>query len=552
MIRPWLDISRLGILAVTVGGTLLLGCTAAQPAQPSGQPAEKPGAEKTAGGQPKYGGTLVMLMNQAGDPPTFDLHQESTNAVTETVGPSYDNLVRFDPMDGQDTTVLPDLAEKWEVSKDGKTYTFALRKGVKFHNGNPFTAADVKFTLERVMNPPKGIKSPRQTAFDPITAIETPDDATVVIKLSRPYASLMVNLAQGWMPVYDKEFFEAKGADAPAKEVMGTGPFLLKKYTRGTEVIREKNPNYWNKGLPYLDGIKHLIVPDDNTRVAALRTGQVHAYGLNASDFAKFQKEMGDKLVFERGGSLGFGTLYLNTTRKPYDDLKVREALYLAINRHDAVQVVNQGDGLLGGYMRPGGPWSLSEEEILKFPGYGKDKTKDIARAKQLLAEAGFPNGFESVIKTRQSQAYIDLGVFAIDQLKKIGVNATLKPYETAQAYDVANNGDFDLMVWSHGFALDDPDAVYNEFYLCNAPRNWSKLCSPQVDELYMKQSQELDPAKRKELMLQLERTAVPLASRIITSWGVGRTAYWNFVKGYTRHVGGYNNIRFDAVWLDK
>src|SRR3970040_2180757 len=156
MILPWLDISRLGILAVTVGGTLLLGCTAAQPAQPSGQPAEKPGAEKTAGGQPKYGGTLVMLMNQAGDPPTFDLHQESTNAVTETVGPSYDNLVRFDPMGGQDTTVLPDLAEKWEVSKDGKTYTFALRKGVKFHNGNPFTSADVKFPLDRVKAPPKG------------------------------------------------------------------------------------------------------------------------------------------------------------------------------------------------------------------------------------------------------------------------------------------------------------------------------------------------------------------------------------------------------------
>ncbi|HLC29164.1 MAG TPA: ABC transporter substrate-binding protein, partial [Dehalococcoidia bacterium] len=386
-----------------------------------------------------------------------------------------------------------------------------------------------------------------------ITGIETPDDSTVVIQVKRPYASLLVNLAQGWMAIYDKEWIEAKGNNIPEKEVIGTGPFLVKKYTRGTEVTREKNPNYWNKGLPYLDGIKHLIVPDQNTRLAAFRTGQVHIFAPKDSDFKKLQQELGDKVNFERGGAgLSPGTLYPNSTRKPFDNPKVREAIYLTANRWDAIQVLDQGDGFVGGYMRPGGSWSLSEEEILKFPGYGKDKTKDIERAKQLLAEAGFPSGFDAVVKTRQSQGYIDGSVFAIDQLKKIGINATMKPYETAQAYDAANNADYDLLYWGHGFALDDPDAVYNEFYLCNAPRNWSRLCSPQVDELFLKQSQEMDPAKRKEMMLQLERLAVPLASKIVFKWAGKRSAHWSFVKGYTAHTSSYNNIRFDSVWLDK
>ncbi|HLC30520.1 MAG TPA: ABC transporter substrate-binding protein, partial [Dehalococcoidia bacterium] len=253
------------------------------------------------------------------------------------------------------------LAEKWDISKDGKIYTFTLRKGVKFHNGNPFTSADVKFTLDRVKDPPKGVISPRQTAFDPITSIETPDDYTVVVKLERPYASLLVNLAQGWMGVYSKKWVEEKGQDAPKKEMMGTGPFKLDHYTRGTEIASKKDPNYWNKGLPYLDGIKALIVPDPNTRIAALRTGQVHLLGVNTSDFKKLQQEMGDKARYERLGSLGFGSLYMNSTRKPYDDPKVQEALSLAISRQDAVEVLAQGDGLVGGYMMPGGPWSLPD-----------------------------------------------------------------------------------------------------------------------------------------------------------------------------------------------
>jgi len=541
---------RAAFLVVPTLMALLVGCA------PSSQPStgqQAGGGEQAKGaGQPKSGGILNLLANQAGDPPSFDLHRESTSATTEAAGPSYDNLVRFDPMDPMDAKILPDLAEKWTVSPDGKTFTFNLRKGVKFHNGDPFTAADVKFTLDRVMNPPKGMVSPRQTAFEPIKNIATPDDFTVIITTERPYASLMVNLAQGWMGMYDKKWIEAKDNDRPKLEMMGTGPFILDKYTRGTEILRKKNPTYWNTGKPYLDSVRHLIVPDPNTRVAAFRTGQVDSFAASASEFESLQKELGDKVRAESYGSLGFGTLYMNWKKKPFDDQRVREAINLVVNRQDAVKVVTQGDAFLGGNMRPGGPWSLSDEEILKLPGYRADKTPDIAKAKQLMADAGYPNGFASAYITRSSQSYIDLTVFLQDQLKKIGITGEMKTYETAQVYDLANKGEFDMMPWSHGFALDDPDAVYNEFYLCNSPRNYSRACVPQVDELFNKQSQELDPAKRKDLMMQLEKLAVPQNIKITAYWSKGRSLKWNYVMDYVSHASGYNNIRFDAVWLDK
>lgn len=531
-------------LAGFLGLTIALGLACAPAAQQGestpGQPA----------GQPKRGGLLVRLMNQAGDAPSFDLHQESTSATTESAGPMYDNLIMFNPIKPDE--IVPDLAHKWDLSPDGKTYTFYLNKDVKFHNGNALTAGDVKFTLERVMEPPKGVVSPRRDAFSAISGIDTPDDYTVRINLKRPNPSLLPNLAQGWMAIYDKEWMEAKGQDAAKKEFMGTGPFRLKEYIRGTSMEVERNPNYWVEGKPYLDGIKTMVVPDPNTRLAAFKTGQVMYHALEVSDFKTLQQEMGDKLDFFTQGSLGFGSLYMNTKRKPYDDPRVREALNLVVDRNAAIQILAQGDAEHGGYMMPSGPWSLSQEEIVKFPGYGKDKTADLEKAKKLLAEAGLSAGWNATILTRNSQSYLDLSVFIIDQLKKVNVSAEVKPVETAQAYDIARKADYDLLTWSHGFALDDPDAVYGEFYNCTAPRNWSHLCSPEVDQLFEKQSQEVDPAKRKELVLQMERKAVPTASKIITHWNHSRSAQWKFVRDRIPHPSGYNNIRFRDVWLDK
>ncbi|MBI2886834.1 MAG: ABC transporter substrate-binding protein [Chloroflexi bacterium] len=535
--------SGLALLAAGVTFAVTVGCgTPAQPAPSDGQPQAVQAV--------KRGGVLVIPIGSAADPPSFDLHQESTSATSSTAGPLYDNLIVLDPL--RPSEIVPDLAERWELSPDGKTYTFSLHKNVKFHNGNPLAAADVKFTLERVKDPPSGVRSPRRTAFDAVTSIETPNDYTVKLNLKRPSPSLLINLAQGWMGIYDKEWVEARGQDAPKKETMGTGPYKLKEYLRGTSVEVERNASYWVEGKPYLDGVKFLIIPDAGTRLAALRTGQLMMLDVSAIELRSLEQEMGDKLTIQRGVNLGFNSLSVNVKRKPFDDPRVREAVNIAIDRHGAVQVLAQGDGEAGGYMMPGGIWSLPQEELQKLSGYGKDKATDLERAKKLLAEAGYAAGFDARINTRNLQGYVDLSVFLIDQLKKVGLNVDAKFYETAQAYDLAEKGDFDLLPWTHSAGLDDPDSIYGEFYTCSAPRNWGRLCSAEVDALFERQSQEVDPVKRKALMLELERKAIPTASRIITHWSRFRNVSWSYIKNWVRHPNTDNNYRYRDLWLDR
>ena len=543
MKRAFRILPRLGFLVSASALIAVLGCGPAVGPPPAVDDAQTPV-------QPKRGGVLVLLMNQAGDPPTFDLHQESTSATTETAGPVYDNLVSFDPL--KPNEIMPDLAERWELSVDGKTYTFYLRKGVVFHNGNPFTAADVKFTLERVMDPPQGMVSPRRGAFDAVTGVDTPDAHTVRLHLERPNPSLLINLAQGWMAIYDKEWAESSGGEIAKKEMMGTGPYKLKEYIPGISLEVERNKDYWVPGRPFLDGVRHFVMPEVGHRVAALRTGRVMISRLWARDAGTLQEELGEKMTFRSQVSPSFGALYMNPQREPFDNPRVREALNLLLDRYAGVQILAQGHGTVGGYLMPGGAWSLPAEEIARLPGYAQDKTAEVESARQLLAGAGLSEGFEAEIITRNARSYRNLAVFVADQLKKLNITAKITPLETAQATERARNGDFMLLAWSHQFALDDPDAVYGEHYVCKGPRNWSKLCVSGVDTLFEKQSREVDPAMRRALVWEMERQAVPSATKIITHWNQRHDAFWSYVKDYVPHASSYNNIRYRDVWLDR
>ncbi|MBI2886442.1 MAG: ABC transporter substrate-binding protein [Chloroflexi bacterium] len=525
-------------------GTFLVALACAPAAQPTPQSG---GPQEVA--QPKSGGVL-NLVQTLGDPPSFDTHQESTGATTQSVHPSHDNLVRFDWFEPE--KIVPDLAEKWDVSADGRTYTFVLRKGVKFHNGDPFTSADVQFTLDRVMNPPKGMVSPRRDQFSAITSIETPDDSTVKITVKRPNPSLLAALSQGVLPIYDKKWIEAKGNDIPKKEINGTGPFKMKEYIRGVSIESERNPDYWVKGRPYLGGVKSYYITDPNTAMAAFRTGQVVMHSLEPGSIKQIKDELSDRVGFYPSEGEGFTALIPNSKRKPWSEPKVREALNLVIDRPAFIQVLRSGEGTVGAYMKISGAWGLPQEELLKLPGYGKDKAKDIERAKQLMAEAGLGAGMDVVILTRKLQSYIDTAVLFQDQLKKIGLNGTVKSYETSEAYDLIRKADYDLISWGFGYSLEDPDAVYGEFVVCNAPRNWGYACTPEVDALFEKQSQELDIAKRQALVREMERKAITSNAMILTHRSIGTTALYNYVKGYKPHAATRNNQRFVEVWLDR
>jgi len=536
-------LSRRDLLRAGLWGTLGWASWSMASRTPAFSPGPTPAH---AAEQPRYGGIPAMWTQ--GDPPNFDLHQTSTFMTNWAVAPCYNQLVQFDALDP--TTIIPDLADRWAMAQDGMSYTFWLHKGVKFHDGKLCTSADVKASLDRVREPPAGMVSPRAGAFAVVEAIDTPDDYTVTFRLSRPYPSLLPNLAQGWMAIYPKHVLEREGD--MKKVVVGSGPFRLKKYTRGVSIELEKNPDYFVKGRPYLDGITLYIIPDFGTGYAAFRTRRLLLMSFAQESLAhQAAAELGTQVVIQKVPGLSFRPVFnMNTARKPWDDVRVRQAVSLAIDRGAAIKVITDGEGSVGGLMPPSGQWALPIEELRQIPGYGTNKEADRTRARQLLAEAGYPNGFKAAMLTRMGTQFERISVFLKAELAKIGIDAALDVKETAAAYDVLNARAFDAAPWGTAVALDDPDAVFSEHYTCNAVRNYSQLCLPEVDALFDRQSKTLDPEARKRLVHEMERQALLGFGRIVTHWRTVFLGHWPEVRNYRLHPSLYNNQRFQDVWL--
>lgn len=524
----------LEVMAFVCAVILVAGCSSA--AQPTG------GGEAQAEDTPRRGGVLALATDN--DPPSFDMHQESTTGMQNIIAPAYDSLVMFDPKDPK--TVVGDLAEKWELAPDGKTYTFYMRKGVQFHNGNRFTAEDAKFSLDRMRDPPKGVRSPRKGIFDAVERVEATDDYTLKVFVKRPNPSLIANLAMGWISMYDKEWVEEKGQDRPLKEVNGTGPFKFKSFTAGVAAEVERNPNYWMPDRPYLDGVKKFTIPDSGTRIAAVRAGQVHMLTIPFGQLKSFEEMQG--FTIQEVGGTTFSTINMNATREPFSDARVRQAVMLAIDRKAAIQILSEGDADVGGYLPPKGRWTLPAAELAKLPGYGPDKAADFAQAKKLMAESGHASGFSTTITSEAAHESLDTVV--ADQLGKIGIKVNIKVETSALAYDIAANKDFALLPWGHAVSQDDPDAIYAEFYTCNAARNYSGICSKEVDDLFLKQSQTLDPSERAKLVLDVERKAVALGGKIVLQWGRTHWGVWGYVHDYTRPMSSYANQKQRDVWM--
>ena len=400
-------------------------------------------------------------------------------------------------------------------------------------------------------DPPKGVISPRRNAFSTVDKIEAPDATTLRITMSRPYASFLANLALGWMIMLDKEWVTA-GHD-PEKEVNGTGPFKFKNYTRGTQIDLIKNEGYWKKGYPYLDGITLYVIPDAGTALAAFRTGQLDDHrDVDGTDADTLLKEMGERIkvtdTFGWGGTL----TNISTLRKPFDDVRVRQAMSLAINREEAIKVISSGKNYLQGYMPGRGNWTLPPEELTKLPGYGPNMDARRTEAKKLLTDAGFANGFSAKLGVRKVPGAEDAGIFAKSELAKVGINITLDIQETATAYTNMEKGDFDLFIWGTAYSLDDPDAVYSEHYTCDGPRNYSRLCNKEFDALYAKQSVATDIAERKKIVLDMERILLKDVSKITVQGSQGRWVFYNYVKNFVPQATRYSNSHLEGVWMAK
>ncbi|MCZ6873847.1 MAG: ABC transporter substrate-binding protein [bacterium] len=504
-----------------------------------------------AADQPRYGGTLRAAI--AGDAPSLDPHRETTFKTIQVVAPAYNTLLMFSPTEYP--KIIGDLATDWSVSKDGLTYTFKLHKGVRFHDGSLLTSADVKASFEKIIWPPKGTFSSRKAHYRPMERIETPDADTVVFTLKHPSASMLANFASPWNVIYAKKHLD-ENMKFYERKVIGTGPFKFKKDIKGSTFELVKNENYFRQGRPYLDGVKFFMIKDLSARAKSLRSGRVDIEFRNMppAEVETMKKQLGDRINVQYPGWVTWWGVSPHNTRKPFDDVRVRKALSLAIDRYDMAKTIYPLTGLegIGGMMRPGSAWQLSSEEMQQLTGYGKDHQANVKEAKRLLAEAGYPNGFKVILTNRSVKLpYIDFGVYLISAWKKIGVDAEHLLQESATWSKTRNTGDFALMVNPGSDYTDEPDIQLSR-YISGSPSNSGRISDPRVDELFKKQAVETDPKKRIEMVKEIQKIIINNAYYIQGLWSARAVVHSHKVRNYVAHPSHYSNQRLQDVWLAK
>jgi len=509
------------------------------------------------GQTPKRGGILTAML--AEDPPGLLIHESSTISGVWPVAPCYSNLVLFDPLKPQETadTVIPELAERWSWQDGYRNLVFFLRKGVRWHDGQPFTARDVKYTFDVVREardaPARLRLSPRKEWYANVEALEAPEPFTVVFRLKRPQPSLLLMLASGYSPVLP--------AHVPLAELrgrcVGTGPFRLKGYVRGQMVELERNPDYFVPNRPYLDGIRYPVISERGTRVAALQAGRLDvSMPLEMSKLmAETIKQNVPSLVVSVIGQNGTDNVVMNHKRPPFDNVTVRRAVSLAMDRYAYVQAVRQNGAVPGAGLMPPpfGVWGLPEKELRTLPGY-RSPAQDKADARRLLAQAGYGPGrpLRVELVTRAFAIYIDLASFVADQLRQVGVEATVREIETAQYFPMLARRDFQIGANLTAGAFDDPDAYLYENYRCGSLRNYTEYCSEEMDQLIDLQSAELDRDKRLKRVWEIQRKLEADVARPMLGWRHEYFTRWPHVKNLVAHNSLYNYARMQDVWLDR
>ena len=510
------------------------------------------GGAVSAGEAPKRGGTLNFGV--VAEPPSTDCHATTTFAMVHPVAPQYSTLLVFTgPHDN--LKIEGDLAESWEVSKDGLTYTFKLRRGVKFHDGSDFTSEDIKATYERIVNPLPDVISSRKAQHQDIKEIETPDPYTVVFKLGQVNMSMLLHFASPFNCVYSAKKLKVNPR-YPETEVMGTGAFKFVEYVKGSHWRAVRFDQYFRKDRPYLDGYKAFFVRS-NTVVNGLRGGQYDAEfrGRTPQERDQLVAVMKDQVTVQEGPWVTNILLTFNTEHKPFDDVRVRQALTLAIDRWGGSESLGKISLIkgVGGVFRPGAPWGLSAAELEKIPGFWRDIEKSRAEARRLLKEAGYPNLKLKFVNRTIDQPFIPAGIYAVDQWRRIGVEAEHAAVETKLWYAAMEGGEFDVVVQNISDFADDPTAQFNTLLSKHTSGiAYSRHGDTKLDEMFNRQSQIVDPAERLKLVNDMERYALTQAYNIPLLWYQRIVVNHKKVKGWyvtPSHFTGQNLV---DVWLDE
>jgi peptide/nickel transport system substrate-binding protein len=505
--------------------------------------------------KPRYGGELIFPVPS--EPPSYDAHREQTFGVIHPIAPHYNGLLQVDPTDPTGTKPAPDLAESWTASKDALVYTFKLRKGVKFHDGSEMTSKDVKASYDKIIFPPPGIVSDRKGQYEVVEVVEAPDPYTVRFRLKWPAASFLASVASPWNWIYKADPL-AKDPRWYETHIMGTGPFLFVEHVKGSHWVGKKNPNYWDKGKPYLDGYRALFISSSSAQVAAVRGERAHIQfrGFTPADRDTLKGALGDKITVQESAWDCILLVAPNHQKKPFDDKRVRRALTLALDRYEGSKALSKIAIVkeVAGVQVPGTPYATPPEELAKLAGYGKDINASRAAAKKLLKEAG-AEGLSFTFKNRGvPMPYEPVAVWLIDQWRQIGVTVKQEVIEAASYYDTLKRGDFQVaMDFQCGYIVEPDLDLYKFTSRARNPSNYGFYDDKALDDLYQKQSRALDLEERKKYVRDFERRLLDEEAHYIM------TLQWHRIIPHSSKVHGwqitpshYLNNQLDTVWLSQ
>jgi peptide/nickel transport system substrate-binding protein len=505
----------------------------------------------------KSGGVLRMGLTNR--PPHFDVHQSGTFNNLGAQGCMFDNLIRRDPRDSG-KTIIPDLAHSWEIAEDGKTYTFLLRKDVLFHDGAELTAEDVKATFDRIAKPPSGISIPRSILFNSVSEITARDKYTVEFKLSepRPVNFMMSAFASGWNVIVRKKTLEDNNYNL--RKVVtypGTGPFRSARRVENEVWVMEKNPNYWNKGLPYLDGVEfYHVLPFSPEMASAILSGRVDYVRVTDPVTARKAKATPGMTATDYYQSVIQAT-WVNNKKKPLDDPRVRRAMHLVLEKAVLVDVVKDvAPMMVGGFIYPFSEFATPKEELGKRLGYQEDPAAALKEARALMAAAGYSKGIKGLDYLVRDVATFKLWSQAIQAMlqESLNIECNLRTVVESVWFDDTKSGNYDLAIGAIVSTLLDPSDYFNAWYGKDGPQNYSVWDNKEFQALSYQIDREVNAAKRLALIRQAEAIMEQDPPLLPISWEKINDVWYNYVKGHNpyEYFGLYDVVRLDTVWLDK
>jgi ABC-type transport system substrate-binding protein len=526
------------------------------------------GAPRLAGAAPKYGGTINMH-SYSFPPPNWHPHCTNTVQVISYSG-IYSQLVEYNPETADPFDLRGDLATKWELSPDGKVYTFHLNPKAKWHDGKPVTAEDVVYSLDSIVDgdakPPRSVTKP---ALDPYYAKGTAravDAHTVEVPLKVPGAAdFLPTLASDFCKIIAKHWGESKIDHQKWENAMGSGPFKPGKFVKDVSIELVKNKDYWKPDLPRIDSMVHYTIKDKGTAIGAYKTGRVMMTNVAITNFsnkeaAQLEKEAGDKLRVDFIKNAAFFFFFMNNSMAPFDNPKVRQAVNLALDRHAMFSIFGvAGYDTLAPPLGSGSWFGRTAEEIAQLPGWrqlnGQKHPEDIAKAKALLAEAGHPDGFKVEMMVRQVVEFPDQAVVYKEQLKKIGIDATIKLEESATGFQRYTKGDWACAAQGGAHFVIEPDAVLGRNWMpAGTWAKYARAAPPKWwQEAYAQQAGEGNRDKRKAILRKMEDHLIledPGGSALMywsaRSWVINKK-----IKGLHASGSLWGGFKHETTWYD-